>query len=179
MTKMQDSMASSVVRGRPFSHAGEIVTLRRQDSMGQYGRLVFVIKGGSRFTENSAPRWPLRPFSRICRQCTTGRERGREMRFCQGGSLATPHPSEKNPGQPPCLLLSRPGPDPDNHDAHTASWDGAAHKRVFPAKGRGKMREVTRFSGQRYPLPRRVSRQAIAPRLPVCPGGRPPGGRRR
>jgi len=34
---MQDSMASSVVRVRPFSYVGEMVPLRRQDSMGQYG----------------------------------------------------------------------------------------------------------------------------------------------
>jgi hypothetical protein len=87
MAKMQDSMASSVVRGRSYSYAGKIVLLRRQDSMGQYGRLVFVITGRGGFTENSTPRWPIRPFSRICRRYTTGRERGSEMRFTPGVGL--------------------------------------------------------------------------------------------
>ena len=34
---MQDSMASPVVRDRPFSYFGEMMFLRRQDRMGQYG----------------------------------------------------------------------------------------------------------------------------------------------
>ena len=97
MAKMQDSMASYVVRGRPFSYAGETVPPRRQDSMGQYGRLIFGITGRSRFTENSALRGPTRPFPQICRQCTTERERVREMKFCQ-----------KVPGQPPEKTRMKP-----------------------------------------------------------------------
>ena len=115
---LQDSMASSGVRPRSFSYAGETVPLRRQDSMGQYGRLIFEIMDGSRFTENSASRWPIRPFSRICRQCMTEQGRGREMRFCQGGPRPTPLPVRKkfriNPtpsggGRPATPLRPRAG----------------------------------------------------------------------
>jgi len=95
MAKMQDSRASSGVRPRSFSYAGETVPSRRQDSMGQYGRLIFVITGRSRFTENSASRRSIRPFSRICRRCTVEWERVREMRYCQGGSPTNLPPFRK------------------------------------------------------------------------------------
>jgi hypothetical protein len=99
MAKIQDSMASSGVRDRSFSYAGETVPLRRQDSMGQYGRLVFAIAGWSRFTENSALRRPIGSFSRICRWCMMERGPVREKRFCQRGPRPTRPPSGKKPGR--------------------------------------------------------------------------------
>jgi hypothetical protein len=123
MAKMQDSMALPGVRGRSFSHAGETVHFCRQDSMGQYGRLIFGITGRSRFTENSPPEADTAIFPDLL-SVHDGAGTGREMWFCQGVPGLPPTLLEKISAEPPCLMGEgvgrqpppfRPDPIPPDH----------------------------------------------------------------